>query len=101
MRIAVALTAILISGCTTTLAPGASDIVVTRKSADVKNCSPLGSVQSSGQSVMPGDDVKELRNQALGMGADAILVTSPIISQSGTSGLAYRCSAPSSGQAAN
>ena len=101
MRIAFALTVILASGCTTTLAPGAREILVTRKSADVQHCSPLGSVQSTGQSVVPGDDVKELRNQAVGMGADAVLVTSPIISQSGTSGLAYRCSAPPPAQAAN
>jgi len=95
MRIALALTLILFSACTTTLAPGASEIFVTRKPDDVKQCSPLGSVQSSGQSNIPGDDIKELRNQAVGAGADTILITSPIISNAGTSGLAYHCSAPS------
>lgn len=101
MRIAtasVALTAALLASCTT-LAPGASEIVVTRKTADVQHCSPLGSVQSSSE--IPGDDIRELRNQAVGAGADTILITSSIIYNSGTSGLAYRCkqteSADSSG----
>jgi hypothetical protein len=80
----------LCSACVTTLAPGASDIIVTRKPADVEHCSPLGTVGSAAQG-LPGDDIRELRNQAVGAGADTILITSPILSTSGTSGLAYRC----------
>lgn len=86
---AAALTATFLASCTT-LAPGASEIIVTRKPADVEHCSPLGSVQSAAQGV-PGDDIRELRNQAVGAGADTILITSSILSNSGTSGLAYRC----------
>ena len=36
--------------------------------------------------------VDELRNQALGMGADTILITSWVLSTE-TAGLGYRCSA--------
>jgi hypothetical protein len=94
MRIAFALTLILFSACTTTLAPGASDIVLTRKPDDVKQCAPLGSVQSTGAASIPGDDLNELRNQAVGAGADTILLTTPLLA-SAAGGLAYRCTAPS------
>lgn len=91
MRIAAAaLTLTLLSGCMTTLAPGASEIVVTRKPADVVNCSPLTSVQG-GPAEFPGNDIKELQNQALAAGADTVLITSSIFTSSGSGGLAYRC----------
>ena len=91
MRIAAAaLTVTLLSGCVTTLAPGASEIVLTRKPADVAHCSPLGSVQG-GPPEFPGNDIKELRNQAVGAGADTVLITSSIFASSGQGGLAYRC----------
>jgi hypothetical protein len=85
MRIAAALMIVLISGCTT-LAPGAKEIIVTRNTADVQNCRVLGSVGSA------NGGVDELRNQALGMGADTILITSWVLSTE-TAGLGYRCSA--------
>lgn len=91
MRIAAAaLTITLLSGCVTTLAPGASEIVVTRTPADVTHCSPLGSVQG-GPAEFPGNDIKDLRNQAVSVGADTVLITSPIFTNSGAGGLAYRC----------
>jgi hypothetical protein len=94
MRIAaVALTVTLLSGCATTLAPGASEIVLTRHPADVIHCSPLGSVQG-GPPEFPGNDLRELRNQAVGAGADTVLITSPILTNSGSGGLAYRCKEP-------
>jgi len=91
MRIAAAaLTVTLLSGCVTTLAPGASEIIVTRHPADVAHCSPLGSVQG-GPAEFPGNDIKELRNQAVGAGADTVLITSSIFTSQGSGGLAYRC----------
>jgi hypothetical protein len=91
MRIAVAaLTITLLSGCVTTLAPGASEIVVTRNPAVVAHCSPFGSVQG-GPPEFPGNDIRELRNQAVGAGADTVLITSSIFTGSGSGGLAYRC----------
>jgi hypothetical protein len=84
----VALTATLLASCTT-LAPGAREIMVTRNPADVTHCSPLGSVGAVSE--VPGDDIRELRNQAVGAGADTVLITSSIIFNSGTTGLAYRC----------
>ena len=91
MRIAAVTVIItLLSGCATTLAPGASEIVVTRKPADVAHCSPLVSVQG-GPPEFPGNDIKELQNQALAAGADTVLITSSIFTGSGAGGLAYRC----------
>ena len=91
MRIAAAaVTITLLSGCVTTLAPGASEIVVTRNPADVVHCNPLGSIQG-GPGEFPGNDIKDLRNQAVGGGADTVLITSPIFTNSGAGGLAYRC----------
>ncbi len=89
---AAALIVTLSSGCATTLAPGASEIVMTRKPADVEHCSPLGSVQSA-PGEFPGNDIRELRNQAVGAGADTVLITSSVFSNNGTGGLAYRCNA--------
>jgi hypothetical protein len=91
MRIAAAaLTITLLSGCMTTLAPGAREIVVTRKPADVAHCAPLTSVQG-GPPEFPENDIKELKNQALAAGADTVLITSSIFTGSGAGGLAYRC----------
>jgi hypothetical protein len=91
MRIAAAaLTITLLTGCMTTLAPGAGEIVLTRKPADVVQCTPLTSVQG-GPPEFPGNDIRELRNQALAAGADTVLITSSIFTESGSGGLAYRC----------
>jgi len=99
MRIAAAaLTITLLTGCMTTLAPGASEIVVTRKPADVAQCSPLGVVQG-GPPEFPGNDIRELRNQAMAAGADTVLITSSILTSSGSGGLAYRCKEPPAEQA--
>ena len=103
MRIAIVSAVILIAGCTTTLAPGAREIVLTRKSADVEHCMVLGNVQSSGQTSIPGDDLNELRNQATGMGADTVLVTSPALNElnSTSNGVAYECKPPPPEEAKN
>jgi len=91
MRIAaVALSITLLSGCATTLAPGASEIVLTRKPADVVHCSPIVTVQGA-PAEFPGNDLRELQNQALAAGADTVLITSSIFTSSGSGGLAYRC----------
>jgi len=99
MRIAVAaVTITLLSGCVTTLAPGASEVIVTRNPADVAHCSPFGSVQG-GPAEFPGNDIKDLRNQAVGAGADTVLITSSIFTSNGAGGLAYRCKEPPPEQA--
>lgn len=75
-------------GCTT-LAPGASDVTITRDTGQVANCKALGSVNSIPPYILPNDDLKQLKNKSIGMGADTVLITSPRLIS--TAGMAYRC----------
>ena len=77
-----------VAGCTT-LAPGAKDVRITRNTADVESCKALGPVQSVPPYILPGDDLKQVRNQSIAVGADTILLTGPRIIS--TAGVAYRC----------
>lgn len=81
---------LLLSGCTT-MAPGSKESSITRNTAEVEHCKPLGALQSAPPYVMPGDDLKQLRSQSVPLGADTILITSPRLLS--TAGVAYRCKA--------
>jgi hypothetical protein len=81
---------LVLTGCTT-LAPGAREIRITRDTAWVRGCKAVGPVQSSPPYVLPGDDLKQIRNQAVALGANAVLLTGPRILH--TAGVAYRCGA--------
>jgi len=75
-------------GCTT-LAPGAHEVTVTRDAAKVEHCKALGSVASVPPYIAPGDDLKQLKNKAVGLGADTVLLTGPRVVS--TAGVAYHC----------
>lgn len=75
-------------GCTT-LAPGAREVTITRDTGQVANCKALGSVNSIPPYMLPGDDLKQLKNKSIGVGADTVLITSPRLVS--TAGIAYRC----------
>lgn len=77
-----------LAGCTT-LAPGADAVRITRSADSVRSCHPVGYVQSSPPYVMPGDDYKQVRNQAAALGGNAVLITGPRLIH--TAGTAYRC----------
>jgi hypothetical protein len=77
-----------VSGCTT-LAPTAASITTTRDGAAVSNCKPVGNVASTPPYVLPGDDLKQLKNQAAGLGGEIVLITGPRLIS--TQGIAYRC----------
>ena len=74
------------------LAPGAADVRLTRLPADVATCAAVGNVQ------LPRDaDGFELRNaagrlqnQAIGLGANVVLITETA-HRKPTTGVAYRC----------
>lgn len=88
-KIAAAVAALgMIAGCTT-LAPGAQRVWITTNPAAVSGCKPMGSVASSPPYVAPGDDYKQMRNEAVALGANAILRTGPRLYI--TRGVAYRC----------
>lgn len=78
-----ALLAMLVAGCVS-LAPGAAQVKVTDRPADVQGCSPVGNVRARGQEY-PVDIENSLRNQAVGLGGNVIYRTSP------STGVAYRC----------
>ena len=71
------------------LAPTAQGIPTTRDAAAVSNCKPVGNVASTPPYIWPGDDLKQLKNQAVGLGGDTVLLTGPRIIS--TQGIAYRC----------
>jgi hypothetical protein len=89
-RLQLGVCALLLSACTT-MAPGAKGFAITRSTAEVEHCKPLGAVQSVPPYVIPGDDLKQLRNRSVPLGADTILLTSPRFVS--TAGIAYRCKA--------
>ncbi len=82
------LSSVYASACTT-LAPTAKDIVVTRDAAAVANCKAVGNVASVPPYVLPGDDLKQLKNQAVGLGGNIVLLTGPRLVS--TQGVAYSC----------
>ena len=90
--LAVCLCLVHLAACTTAVAPQAEAIKTTRNPDDVKSCAVLGTVEARPPFTWPGDDVKQLKNKALPLGADTVFVTN----QTGTIvGVAYRCAANS------
>ena len=81
----------LVTGITacTSLAPQASAVVTTREAATVSNCHAVGNVASIPPYILPGDDLKQLKNQAVGLNADTVLLTGPRLVS--TQGVAYKC----------
>ena len=62
---------------------------VTRNAADVERCKHIGAVQSVPPYSLPGEDLERIRNRAVAIGADTVLLDTP----RGDSrfGVAYRC----------
>lgn len=74
-----------------TLAPGAEAIRFTKNADEVRACEILGSVDGL-MGIADGNsryDENQLRNKALAMRADTVLITSRIVN---ANGVAYRCS---------
>ena len=88
-KMTLALVGILVSACTT-VAPGATQVKVTSDADSVEHCYPLGNIQLDGGRQQPSVEAIMMRNQASGMGADTLLVTSTEYSKNAT-GAAYRC----------
>jgi hypothetical protein len=85
--LAAAIVALAVSGCTT-LAPQAEHVRITREAADVAACKAVGDVHSTPPYALPNEDYKQLRNAAVALQADTVLVTTrAVISR----GVAYQC----------
>jgi hypothetical protein len=72
----------------TTVAPQAEHIVMTRKPADVAQCRMLGQVAAYPPYIMPNDDYRQMKNAAVLLNADTVLV----LNRFGVAkGMAYQC----------
>jgi len=78
------------SGCATSvrLAPGADQVKVTKVPTDVASCVAVDNVEGNNSSGLTNDGIRQMQNQAVGVGGNAVLVTSDISPQKG---VAYRC----------
>lgn len=77
-----------LGGCTTAVAPQAQSIITTQNPMIVENCNVVGTVEAHPPYIWPGDDLKQLKNKALALGADTIFVTGRFAS---VVGVAYKC----------
>jgi hypothetical protein len=76
-------------GCATVaLAPGADRVLLTKNAADVASCKTVGNVKSP-QDGNALDAEPSIRNQAVGLGANAIFITRDF--NGGMEGVAYHC----------
>lgn len=87
---AIVLACVAVAGCASvTLDPGADQIKITRNAADVAACASLGKVNITQPMLTDPDAQRQLLNQTLSLGGDALLLASL-----GRSGAAYRCGEP-------
>jgi Domain of unknown function (DUF4156) len=86
-RVVLILVSASIVGCVT-LAPEAEQIKVTREAADVKGCKILGTVEAHPPYVGQQDGMNQMRNNAAGLGANILFVTSYNVT---ATGMAYLC----------
>jgi len=81
---------VCLAGCVTiTAAPGADRVRVTRETGDVANCSAVGNLPREGGFGSIGAQTP-LRNFAVGLGGNAVLVTAESMGTILT-GVVYRC----------
>jgi hypothetical protein len=64
---------------------------VTRNAADVEHCKHIGAVQSVPPYSLPGEDLERIRNRAIEVGADTVLLDGS--RRESFSGIAFRCRA--------
>jgi hypothetical protein len=86
LRSAMAASIIFISGCIpVVLAPGAEQVKITQKPADVATCPAVGNVSPNLQKQ------EDARNLTVGLGGNALLVTQKSLDGVIISGVAYHC----------
>jgi hypothetical protein len=94
LRLTLMLTGCMVSaGCVVSIPsePGAENVAMTHKEADVAACTALGNVVGLTDTNYVRDERREMQNQAVGLGADTILLTRERDPPKGT---AYRCKPP-------
>ncbi len=83
---------LLSAGCVVSIPsePGAENVTLTHKEADVASCTPLGTVVGLTDTNYVRDQRREMQNQAVELGGDTLLLTTDRDPPKGT---AYRCKA--------
>lgn len=71
--------------------PGAENVIMTHKEADVASCTPVGNVVGLTDTNYVRDERREMQNQAVELGGDTLLLTRERDPPKGT---AYRCKPP-------
>lgn len=66
-----------------------SPVRLTHSPTDIEHCKQIGAVQTLGPYAMPGDDVKQIRERTIAVGADTVLVSDT--RRANLRGIAYRC----------
>jgi hypothetical protein len=81
---------LLSAGCVVSIPsePGAENVTITYTEADVASCTVLGNVVGQTDTNYVRDERREMQNQAVGLGADTILL---IRDRDAPKGTAYRC----------
>ena len=81
---------LLSTGCVVSIPsePGAENVTMTHKEADVASCTVLGNVIGLTDTNYVRDERREMQNQAVGLGGDTIRLTRDRDPPKGT---AYRC----------
>ena len=64
-------------------------VKVTRNVADVERCKHIGAVQSVPPYSLPGEDMERIRDRAIEVGVDTVLLNTS--RRDSASGIAYRC----------
>jgi hypothetical protein len=85
--------AFISSGCASgniTLAPGADQVKITKVPTEVASCLAIGNVEGNNSSGLTSDGIRQMQNQAIGVGGNTVLVTNDMPPQKG---IAYRCGA--------
>jgi hypothetical protein len=84
--------ALPLSACVS-LAPGADKVRITKSALDVSRCTAVGNINVSGGVQGPSqivDASQKLRNQAVGLGGNAVFVTVAVLGVP-SEGVVYRC----------
>src|SRR6202051_4019783 len=81
---------LLSAGCVVSIPsePGAENVTMTHKEADVASCTALGNVVGLTDTNYVRDQRREMQNQAVDLGGDTLLLTADRDPPKGT---AYRC----------
>jgi hypothetical protein len=81
---------LLSAGCVVSIPsePGAENVTMTHKEADVASCTVLGNVEGLTDTNYVRDERREMQNQVVGLGGDTLLLARDRDPPTGT---AYRC----------